>query len=111
MHAFNNHATTTAHCSSILQFVKCLFCGTIHALVFFATMHLLALVAKHGCACGPHCRSLPQNYLPLCNLGTTEKTRIMSGYYWHFQDQHLGITFFTFCLRNNNLASPSSYFA
>jgi hypothetical protein len=104
MHAFNNHATT-AHCSSILQFVKCLFCGTIHAHVFFTTMHMLALVTKHGCACGPHCRSLPQNYLPLCNLGTTEKTRIMSGYYWHFQDQHLNITFFTFCLRNNNLAS------
>jgi hypothetical protein len=63
MHAFNNHATTTEHCSSILQFVKSLFCGTIHAHVFFATMHLLALVAKHGCACGPHCRSLSQNYL------------------------------------------------
>jgi hypothetical protein len=50
-------------------------------------------------------------HLPLCNLGTTEKTRIMSGYYWHFQDQHLSITFFTFCLRNNNLASSASHFA
>jgi len=35
----------------------------------------------------------------------------MSGYYWHFQDQHLSITFFIFCLRNNNLASPASHFA
>jgi hypothetical protein len=34
----------------------------------------------------------------------------MFGYYWHFQDQHLSITFFTFCLRNN-LASPASHFA
>jgi hypothetical protein len=103
MHAFNNHATTTAHCSSILQFCEVFVLWHNSCPCVFCYNASVGSVAKQDCACGPHCRSLSQNYLPLRNLGTTEKTRIMSGYYWHFQDQHLSITFFVFCCFKINI--------